>query len=126
MINGLIAFNCVLMLMVYHIVFGSSVSTIMQDALNNTYSFFISKVFYILVIALLNLPLILKRAIKELKIASWLLFGAISLFIVILGLQLIREGTYLNPDISFDEYYKIKADYNLTVAISVIFTAYAF
>jgi amino acid permease len=121
-INGLIAFNCVLMLMVYHIVFGSSVSTIMQDAFNNTSSFFVSKAFYIIVIGLLNLPLILKRAIKELKFASWLLFGAILLFILILTIQLIIKGTYMNPDSSYSSYYSV----NLTVAISVIFTAYGF
>ena len=83
-INVLIAFNCLLLLMIYLIVFGGTASSIIQDASKNTTNFFTGKTFYVLVIAVINVPLVLKRAIKELKIASYLLFGSIGLFFIIL------------------------------------------
>lgn len=125
-INIIITLNCFLLLMIYLIVFGTTASSVVQNISNNTTNFFVNKTFYVLLIGLVNIPLILKRAIKELKIASFLLFGSIILFVVILGFQLGTKGTYLNTDTNFDNYYAIKLDFKLITGISVIFTAYSF
>lgn len=129
-INTIIALNCFLLLMIYLIIFGNTASSILTDIFpsvtDGAAHFFMSKPFYVIVIAVINVPLILMRAIKELKIASFFLFGSIILFVVIFIVQIIQKGTYLNPDSDYKQYYEIKINFNLITSISVMFTAYGF
>jgi RsiW-degrading membrane proteinase PrsW (M82 family) len=51
------------------------------------------------------LPMIFKKEIHELKLASVMLFIAIFLFVVVFIFQLISAGTDQNDDDDFKNYY---------------------
>jgi amino acid permease len=73
-------------------------------AAQNDDMFYTQAWFYVLIIALLALPLCLKREIKELKWPAILLFSAIVIFIIVLIIELSTQGTVHNPD-AVKEYY---------------------
>ena len=73
-------------MMIYFILFAEiSRSLIIQLFFDDpaTKNFFASKAFYVILLALLMLPLVVKKELKELKIASVILFVGIFSFILI-------------------------------------------
>lgn len=84
LINSIIFLSCFGLMMIYFIVFGNISASIVADIFTSPPDFFLAKPLYILIISVCILPLILKKEIKELKIASILLFLAIGLFFVTL------------------------------------------
>lgn len=77
-------------------------------------------------IAVCLTPLIFKKEMHELKIASYLLFLSIILFVIVFTVQLIEAGTDQNHDESFGQYYKFKLDRQFFTAVAVFMTAYSF
>lgn len=98
MINIMIFVNSFGLMMIYFIVFGNIAASIAQAGSPDASMFFVSKQFFILIISICILPLALKKEIKELKIASVLLFIAIFLFILIFVIQILSSGNFANKD----------------------------
>lgn len=55
-------------------------------------------------LAVVNLPFVLKREIKEIKLASYLLFGSLITFILVMIGQLLIRGITINPDKDYMSY----------------------
>lgn len=68
-------------------------------------------------------PLVIKKELKELKIASVILFVGISSFIVILTFQFIFEGND-NDDANYDNYYVLDKDLTFVKGVSMILVAF--
>lgn len=112
-------------MMIYFIVFSGLASSLIKlgvsaDKLDKIYC---KDGFYVIIIALICLPLCLKREIKELKIASILLFSGIFIFVIVLIWQLAEEGVYAHPD---ENYYNVHVSRNLLTAVSVLLVAYSY
>ena len=82
-LNGIIFVSSFGLMMIYFIVFGDIASSIAEENMSNKKSFFCTRAFYIIIISIALLPLIIKKEIAHLKLASILLFIAIVLFILI-------------------------------------------
>lgn len=73
------------------------------------------------------MPVIFKKVLNELKIISYLLFGAVIFFIAFLGFQLINHGIEkYNPDPKPRHYYTINWGWDSIAAFSVFLCAYNF
>lgn len=82
--NGMIFTLCFGLLIAYSNIF-SGISTSFYKHLFNKdeeESIFASSQFYIVLLAVLNLPIIFKRSIKELKIISVILFISVTIFVI--------------------------------------------
>ena len=88
------------LMMIYFIVFGDIASSISRQLIftKDPNNFFASRAFFVLVLGSLLTPLVIKRALKELKCISILLFVAIGLFIILFLGQIIIEGPVRNND----------------------------
>jgi amino acid permease len=70
-------------------------------------------------------PLVIKKELKELKIASVILFVGIFAFIFIFIGQLAFDKSY-NTDDSFDDYYKVDIKLSTIQGIAIIIVAFSF
>ena len=79
--------------MIYFIVFGdickSLVSQIFFEEDHTSSNIFKTRTLYVIILGLSLFPMIIKKELKELKIASVILFGGIAGFLIILTMQLI-------------------------------------
>ena len=82
-----------------------------------------SKNFHAILLAVCLLPLTLKKEIKELKIASFVLYLGIVSFILILFFQLIIEGNYMNLDEDYSEYMTVNWDLSIIKSCSILICA---
>ena len=87
---------------IYFIIFGDIASSIVLENIANKNSIVCKRVFYVVAMGLIALPLILQKEIAHLKIVSYTLFAGIILFILIFIFQLIFEGTFENFDDSYE------------------------
>lgn len=124
---GVVLFNCVGALIAYNNIFGSiclSIYLLFKDA--NPDSIFADRKIYILGLACLNLPVIFRRTVGELKFISLLLFASIITFIVALFIQLGINGTTYNFDLDFGAYWGFHADRQSVTAITIFLWSYSF
>jgi amino acid permease len=85
-INFIIFFNSFGLMMVYFITFSGIAQSFVLIGIKDPSHldmFYCKKWFYVLIIAAAAFPLCVKREIKELKLASILLFGSIFLFVIV-------------------------------------------
>lgn len=73
--------------MIYFIVFGSTAASLAKDLIwPDSDNIFTTSQFWIFALALGLIPVIFKKVLNELKIISYLLFGAVIIFIAFLGI----------------------------------------
>ena len=104
LICSIIILNSFGLMLVYFIVFGDTLSSVVMNLNSNVTSddFFGKRMAYVIILSLSLCPLILKKELQELKIISVLLFVSIFTFITLTITQLIRGGVkQFNRD--FDE-----------------------
>jgi len=83
---GVIQFiNSFFLILLYFIVFGETAAQLFANMFNDGVRdvFYTERWFYVLIIATLMLPVILKKELAELEWCSWVLFGSIGLFIIL-------------------------------------------
>ena len=93
-INGMVMTNCV----AYYNIFGGIMSQIFLEFTGNDDSFFTSDTFFKLLLFAINLPLVLSRTLKELKLASYILVTSVGVFILGFLLLFLSVETRMNPD----------------------------
>lgn len=113
-------------MVVYFIIVGDILTSFSVELFDPTTPVIASRWFYILVVALSLSVFIFKQEISELKIASWLLFVSIFLFVVFFSYQLIAFGTDQNHDTDYSNYYEPKVSREFFTAVAVFMTAYSF
>ena len=129
MISVIIAIASFGLMMIYFILFaeiGVSLSRQMFFDGKETSNFFGSKTFYVLLLAAAMLPLVVKKELKELKVASVILFVGILSFIFIFIGQLIWEEANENIDDDYGQYYKLDFELESVKGISIIIVAFSF
>lgn len=93
------------LMLIYFIVFSGIAASLASLSSETKDQFYCKRWIYVLVVGVLCLPFVLQHQIKHLKIASFLLFLAIFLFVISFIIELAISGTEHNPDESFDQYY---------------------
>ena len=121
------------LLVLYFILFGTTFQKMMilifQNTETDTSTFFFKPQFYILLLAVLNLPPIYKREIKELQILSIILFVSIFILAFVCLIYLLIEGTSLNVDSklgTINTYWDFKFSRGSATALAVFCNAYSF
>ena len=81
----------------------------------------------VLILAVIIFPLIIKKKIEELKIAGFLLFTGVTMFIILISILKVFNGESLEKvDTSFHELYSFRADKAFLSSLSTAFVAYGF
>ena len=106
---------------IYFIVFSDIVKSLYSD---HTY-FLTSRMFLCSALGICILPLILKKEMKELKIASVILFLGISSFIILLGGRLLFTQDSINSDQKWETYLYVSKDRSVIKAFSIVVAAFA-
>ena len=91
-----------------------------------TKKFFASKLCYVLVLAAITMPFIVRKELKELKIASVILFAGVSAFIIIFTFQLLFEGAAENHDTDWNSYFTFDMEISSIKGLAIIIVAYSF
>ena len=112
-------------MMVYFIVFADiSQSIVVQVFQTTASSIFSSRACYCVILGASLFPQIIKKELKELKVASIILFVGISTFLAVLADELIAEGESANHDKSFEAYWALGYDASAVKGASFILVAF--
>lgn len=113
--------------MIYFIVFGDCAASITKlTCYPDTENFLTSKICYILILAGVMVFPLLQKELKEIKAVSITLFVAIGLFLGLMVVELEVDGSDLNPDDNYNDYYKVKLDLALMSGLGIVLCAYGF
>ena len=115
------------LMMIYFIVFGDTFKSLIFQIVYGSakQNFLTTRACYVILLAAVLFPMVIKKELKELKIASVILFLGISSFIVILTGQIIFEPS-LNEDKEFTRYWDVDKDLTVVKGLSMIIVAYGF
>lgn len=72
------------------------------------------------------LPICLKKMIAEMKFVSILLFASISIFVIVMLVQLCVEGTSENHDEDYSQYYQVDWNLDLVTGFNIFICANAY
>lgn len=121
---------CSGLMMVYFIVFGDILSSMMSQlvftAEEDKCTVFTSRTFYIVLLGAVCFPFIIKKELKELKVASIILFTGVACFIIIMLSQLLIEGNKFNKDKSYSAYLYPNNYSDAIKGSAMLMTAYGF
>jgi len=125
MISGITAILSFGLMMIYFIVFGDICKSMMQQIFfeEDSKSFLCTRTCYIMILGGALFPMIIKKELKELKIASVILFLGISSFILIFTFQLLFEGNTENKDRDYSDYFTISHDLGVIKGLAIIIIA---
>lgn len=94
LISGILNVNSLGLVMVYFIVYSNTIQSVVSDLTSlPADSFWVGRTFWVLILAILILPVCLKKELQELHIVSLTLFVAVCVFILIIFVQLLYYGT---------------------------------
>ena len=124
-ISAVIAIQAFGLMMVYFIVFADiSRSIVVQVFELAPSSVFSSRACYCAILGVGLFPQIIKKELKELKIASIILFVGISTFLAVLADELVMGGESANHDKSFEAYWSLGYDVSAVKGASFILVAF--
>ena len=124
---GIIVISGVGCTMIYFIVFSNisaSLAQTIQD--EGTDNIMTDRTIYVLSLAVLMLPLCLKKMLKEMKVVSIILFASIAVFIGLFIIQLCTLGSIENHDKNYSRYYHVDFGLELITGFNIIVLAYAY
>ena len=105
LINVIVFIGCFQLMILYFIIIGDILASFASQILNELDTFRTSRACYVILVGIMLFPMIFKKEIHELKLASVMLFIAIFLFVVVFIFQLVSAGTDQNDDEDFKNYY---------------------
>ena len=76
-------------------------------------------------VGMLQLFVIFKKQLEELKAVSYIFIVIVFLFLTLLFSELMTDGKVVAETINFDELTRVKSDYHLITAISIMIFAYS-
>ena len=113
--------------MIYFIVFGDIAKSLAEQAYGfDKENVLTRRPIYVICIAVLMSPIILKKRLKEMKFVSFLLFMAIAVFILLFLVQMFTLGTAANNDEDYRSYWKMTYDLDLITSFNTVVLAYAY
>ena len=104
-INAIVFIGCFQLMILYFMIIGDILASFARQILNELDTFRTSRACYVIIVGIMLFPMIFKKEIYELKLASVMLFIAIFLFVVVFIFQLVSAGTDQNDDEDFKNYY---------------------
>ena len=109
----------------YFIVFSSVAVSLVSLAYvdKDSDTIFTDRATYVIALAIVLVPLILKKKLAEMKIISILLFASIGIFIILFLVQLLTLGGIENHDEDYGQYYEVTFDLNLVTGFNIIVLA---
>ena len=114
-------------IMIYFIVFGDIAKSLAEQAYGfDKENVLTRRPIYVICIAVLMSPIILKKRLKEMKFVSFLLFMAIAVFILLFLVQMFTLGTAANNDEDYRSYWKMTYDLDLITSFNTVVLAYAY
>ena len=124
-VSLIILFSGIGAVTLYFIVFSSVAVSLVSLAYvdKDSDTIFIDRATYVIALAIVLVPLILKKKLAEMKIISILLFASIGIFIILFLVQLLTLGGIENHDEDYGQYYEVTFDLNLVTGFNIIVLA---
>jgi len=92
-ISAIIIFNSLGLIIIYFIVFGDTLKSLIHDfSSESDNDFFGKRMAYVIILSVILVPIILKKELKEIKMLSVLLFTTLFGFVVLIIVQMSRLG----------------------------------
>lgn len=111
-------------MIIYFIVFSDISKSLVDLAYKNeNESILQERYIYVLALAVIMIPLCLKKKMAEMKIVSILLFASIAIFIILFLVQLLTLGTIENHDEKYGQYYTVQFDMELVTGFNILVLA---
>jgi amino acid permease len=139
MISMVLIFNSFGLIMVYFIVFGDTLSSLVRNLSNGSITeqdFLGKRVAYVIILGSLLTPVVIKRELNEISILSVLLFVSIFAFIILTAIQLAQDGVSeyntdftsqsIEVDLFYSDYMLPKFDMQLINSLSIFLVSFSF